>query len=538
MRMPFLADPRRPATLLCLALCVCTSDGDAAGDVSSGDDLEPSPDATDASDATDPSASSVTSPDPGATGSETAPDDTGPGDDTGDTGDPPPPIDCGDGTCSALETCSSCASDCGECPSDCADAAVLCVDASGVQAEFATIQDAADAATPGDTVLVFAGSYEGFDIAASGEPEARISYRAADDGVVIDIPSSGDGCSGDPTGICIAGSDELAGVHDVVVEGFTIVDMGRSCVASHSANPGVSGVASPHLRLVLRGLRCERAGHEGLYLSEVGASLVEGNEVVDAGANGEDRGHGIYMANAGCDDTVIRGNVIHWDDALGPAEGAGIHFNGDLSVEGDGGGDGVITGLVVEGNTIWGSSHNGFNMDGVRSSRIADNVVFGNARNALVVYAIDAAGGAADLQIVGNTFVVPDFGTGAAIRLEQDEGGHVIFDNILVNQGGGPSISLGSAPFARDYNALVDVFAIDEEDVDVDTWQAGGHDTHSIVVDGAGLFVGPTDFHLVDGAAPIDAGIDALGGVAASAIDLEGTARPQGAGYDIGAYER
>lgn len=538
MRNPNLPHPRRPAALLCLSLAVCTSDGDAAGDTSSGaGDLDTAPDPTDAADAADGSGSSDAG-DPTATGTDTAPDDTGPGDDTDDTGEPPPPIDCGDATCSALETCSSCADDCGVCPSDCAHAAVLCVDASGVQAEFATIQDAADAATPGDTVLVFAGSYEGFDIAASGEPEARISYRAADDGVVIDVPSSGDGCSDDPTGICIVGSDELAGVHDVVVEGFTIVDMGRSCVASHSANPGVSGVASPHLRLVLRGLRCERAGHEGLYLSEVGASLVEGNEVVDAGANGEDRGHGIYMANAGCDDTVIRGNVIHWDDALGPAEGAGIHFNGDLSVEGVGGGDGVITGLVVEGNTIWGSSHNGFNMDGVRSSRIADNVVFGNARNALVVYAIDAAGGAADLQIVGNTFVVPDSGTGAAIRLEQDEGGHVIFDNILVNLGGGPSISLGSAAFTSDYNALVDVFAIDEEDVDVGAWQAAGHDVHSIVVDGTGLFVGPTDFHLVDGAAPIDAGIDALDGVAASAIDLDGAPRPQGAGYDIGAYER
>lgn len=473
----------------------------------------------------------------GLTGEGTSAADSSGG---GDTGEPPPSPDCGDAQCSALETCSSCAADCGACPTDCADAAVLCVDDSpGEHAEFDTIQAAADVAVAGDTVLVFAGNYAGVELTASGEPGQRIELRAAEDGVVVDAPAPGDGCADGPAGVCIVGSDELAGVHDVVVEGFRIVGMARSCVATHSANPGTAGVATPHQRLVLRALHCEGAGHEGLYLSEVGDSLLEDNDVVDAGSNGEDRGHGIYLANAGCDGTILRHNRIHWDAAPGPAEGAGIHFNGDLSVEGDGGGDGLITGIVVERNTIWGSSHNGLNMDGVQASRIADNLVYGNARNAIVVYAIDAAAGAAELAIVGNTFVVPPEGTGAAIRLEQDEGGHVIVDNILVNEGGGPSISLGSAPLQSDYNAVIDGFAIDDGDLDFAAWQAMGYDAHSILVDGgASLFVGDGDWHLLDGAPAIDAGVDMLGGVAASAIDLAGQPRPQGGGIDLGAYER
>lgn len=523
----------RSALILFFGVLGCGASSSPAHDATTSSGADTSLATTDASSGVDASTSSP---------STSAADDGSSDDTSGEsTGEPPPGPGCGDGVCDALETCSACASDCGECPSDCADPQVLCVDDTpGATQEFADVQSAADAAIAGDTVLVHAGSYAGFQISASGEPDARISYRAADTDVVIDTPITGDaydGCVDEPTGICIVGSDELEGVHDVAVEGFRIVDMARSCVATHSANPGVSGSSGPHQRLVLRALRCEGAGHEGLYLSEVGASLVEANEIIDAGSNGEPRGHGIYLANAGCDDTIVRANSIHWDGALGPEEGAGIHFNGDVSVDGVGGGDGIITGLIVEANVIRGANHNGLNMDGVRDSTIVGNLVYGNSRNAIVVYAIDASGGAADLRIVGNTFVVPDFGSGAAIRLEQDEGGHVIFDNILVNESGGPSISLGDVECTSDYNAVGDVFAVDDGDMALGDWQALGRDTHSIVVDGAALFVGADDFHLRADAPAIDAGVASLAGVDAPTLDIDGDVRPSGDAQDLGADE-
>ena len=132
---------------------------------------------------------------------------------------------------------------------------------------------------------------------------------------------------------------------------------------------------------------------------------------------------------------------------MAPLAGTGIHFNGDSSVDGNGGGDGLITGLVVENNVIRGANHNGLNMDGVQSSTIRNNVISGNARNGIVVYAIDAAAGAQNLSIVNNTFIVPASGTGAAIKLENDLGGHTLFNNILVNLAGGPTISVANTSF-------------------------------------------------------------------------------------------
>ncbi len=61
-------------------------------------------------------------------------------------------------------------------------------------------------------------------------------------------------------------------------------------------------------------------------------------------------------------------------------------------------------------------------------------------------------------------------------------------------------------------------------------------DDHNLLIeDAAALFVAPPfDLHLVAGAAAIDAGSADL----APDVDIEGTHRPQGAGFDLGAYER
>ena len=49
------------------------------------------------------------------------------------------------------------------------------------------------------------------------------------------------------------------------------------------------------------------------------------------------------------------------------------------------------------------------------------------------------------------------------------------------------------------------------------------------------LFVSATNFHLTAGSPAVDAGVNTAGlGVT---VDLDGTPRPQGAAYDIGAYE-
>ena len=45
------------------------------------------------------------------------------------------------------------------------------------------------------------------------------------------------------------------------------------------------------------------------------------------------------------------------------------------------------------------------------------------------------------------------------------------------------------------------------------------------------------DYHLKSGSPAINTGLASMNSVSAPSADIEGTGRPQGSGYDIGAYE-
>ncbi len=84
---------------------------------------------------------------------------------------------------------------------------------------WATLQHAADMALAGDTVLVSPGSYQGFAaMDHSGSALAPIVFRAAAEGVLIDVPCS----YNDQDGI------NVENVNWVVVEGFEVVGMPRA----------------------------------------------------------------------------------------------------------------------------------------------------------------------------------------------------------------------------------------------------------------------------------------------------------------------
>ncbi|MFO0547767.1 MAG: right-handed parallel beta-helix repeat-containing protein [Polyangiaceae bacterium] len=399
-------------------------------------------------------------------------------------------------------------------PTDCSAGDVLCV---GPGAEFTTIQDAADASKPGDTVLVAAGSYAGFQIDVSGTADQPITF-AASGAVTIDSPA--------PTGDGI----RIENSSHVRVIGFAIHDTPERCIAARGATPD-----TPMTDVWVVSNTCDRAGVEGFYLSELESSHVELNVIRDSGQSGSTRSHGIYLANAGSDNTTICGNLIA---GSAPDESNGIHFNGDLSV----GGDGVISGLIVASNVVTGHAQNGFNLDGVQDSTFVNNVVYGNVRNALRAYAIDAAEGPRNLVVVGNTLLTGT--SGWPLRFTEDLGGHVVFDNILLTEGADlGSISLEPSPaFASSHNVVVDRFTNDDESsiISLAEWQALGYDDGSIVSSPAALFTSPGtgDFTLLSSAPAIDAGVASFQSIAAPNADIAGTPRPSGAGFDIGAYER
>ncbi len=139
---------------------------------------------------------------------------------------------------------------------------------------------------------------------------------------------------------------------------------------------------------------------EGLYLSELESSLVEGNTVTNVGTGGvTETGHGMYLANAGSDNTVVRGNTF---DSPNNTWGEAMHINGDSSV----GGDGLIKNLLIENNRI-GGFNNGMSLDGVQSSVIRNNLIIDTHHHGIRGYQIDGASGPSALVIVNNTIRAP-----------------------------------------------------------------------------------------------------------------------------------
>jgi len=397
-----------------------------------------------------------------------------------------------------------------------ANAADYYVDTSGSDSDsgsysspFRTLQHAADIVAPGDTVHVRNGTYDGFRLSTSGTAHNRIVFQTVGDGVVINTVASG----GDAI--------YLSSVDYATIDGFRIEDVNGGGIQHHDAS-----ATNPVYGLILRNNSILRSEDVGIYLSQVMDSLIENNEVADSGWGGT---HCMYMANAGTGNTTIRGNRLH-----GCVKG-GIHFNGDSSI----GGDGIISGMIIENNIIYDNTTNGLNLDGVQDSIIQNNLIYNNSPNGIRAFQIDGEEGPKNLIIVNNT-IKQDYGW--AVRLTAEEGGNTVFNNILlVENGSAGSIAItddDSSDFHSDYNIVIDTFTPDRDAtyLDLSQWQESGYDPHSLLGNPGDLFVDYSngDYHLKAGSPAIGAGVASFNGHQAPATDLEGNGRNS---LSIGAYE-
>ncbi|MDX1948305.1 MAG: right-handed parallel beta-helix repeat-containing protein [Pirellulaceae bacterium] len=378
--------------------------------------------------------------------------------------------------------------------------------AGGTDSPWATLQKAANTVQAGDTVIVRAGNYVGFDLRRDGTAAARIVFQAEPGAAITQRNAL------TPDGINLEGADY------VTIDGFTINGMPRT---------GIRSVLNQHV--IIRNNQLDFNYRWGILTGFSDDLLIENNIATRSQVE-----HGIYVSNSG-DRPTIRDNVIWGNHANG------IHMNGDASL----GGDGIISGALVENNVIYNNGvggGSGINGDGLQNSVIRNNLLYDNHASGISLYRIDGGGGSSGNLVVNNTIVQASNGRWA-LNIQSSSTGNTVRNNILYNHHsfrGSIDISADSlAGFSSDYNVVMNRFTTNggSSVQSLAQWQtATGQDVHSLVATPSQLFVNPAggDYHLSATSLALDVGTSTH----APAFDFEGTARPAGSGIDIGADER
>ena len=376
------------------------------------------------------------------------------------------------------------------------------------QTAFASLQYAADMVSAGDSVLVLEGNYVGFDIRSNGTQNSPIVFKAIENNVVIDErnPVTIDGIN-------------IENATWIMIDGFEVTDQPRA---------GIRIVLSDFV--VIRNNNCHNNYRWGIFTGFTDDILIENNSC----SFSEDE-HGIYVSNSS-DRPIIRNNHSFNNN------GCGIHMNGDISM----GGDGIISNAIVEGNILHDNGYGGgsaINMDGVQNSKIYNNLIYNNHATGIAMYQIDGGDASKNNKIYNNTIIQPSDGRWN-ILVTDGSTGNTLYNNILIsNHGFRGSISIDAASttgFISDYNILVNRLSNDDgnSNMALSQWQSLGYDLHSMIADSESqIFVDHTNgnFHLLQTAQTVDAGTNLV--LPTVFEDLDNVSRPQGIGFDIGAYD-
>jgi parallel beta-helix repeat protein len=278
-------------------------------------------------------------------------------------------------------------------------------------APFRTLQRAADAVGPGDTVVVRPGRYRGFNVEEKeGTAAAPIVFRA-EPGVVVDEPGPvpkrppPNGALGRnewprwPFGINVQRSAH------VVLEGFEVRGMParETDPAGQRLHNGGAGIRLEICRHVtVRRNRAIGNGRWGIFSGFCDDLVVEDNE-----AAGSQLEHGIYLSNSG-DRPIVRRNKMSGNRLAGLQINADNNFT-DPDYARFSPVDGVVTGARIEENEIRDNGRGGaaaINLDGVSDSVVEGNVLDENHASGIALYQIDGFTGSQRNRIARNRIVM------------------------------------------------------------------------------------------------------------------------------------
>ena len=385
-----------------------------------------------------------------------------------------------------------------------------------------TLQHAANVVHAGDYVDILAGTYDGFNIPASGTKSAPITFHA-EQGAIIDSVTTWGGAN---CGINASGQSYL------IIEGFTFVPQRSQAAWTYAirlgGTPGnwVYGNIIRNNTAQMRVVGKDPTPDQlGIFTSWNDGLLIQNNTVSGTWDSG------IYVSNSSRNYTVDGNTVFN-------CGGNGIHNNGDVSQ----GLPGINYNALIENNIIYNvgfaSGGQAISCDGVQNSRIQNNLIYNAHAKGISLYRVNSAEGSRRDIVVNNTVLTASDG-GAALRLVDDSSRNTVVNNIFYSaNSSSASIDLLSGDLTglkSDYNVVKNRFYSDGSKLSMSEWQGLGKDIHSFIATPFQLFFNPeaNDYRLSSKSPAIDAGTTA----SAPRKDLKGNTRPRGHGIDIGAYE-
>jgi len=354
-----------------------------------------------------------------------------------------------------------------------------------------TIQRAAATAQPGDLITVLPGTYEAFHTVRGGETNRPITFLAQ--GAVVIIPQGGAAPAGmQPT--TMAEVHRLDNIHvrntdHIIIDGFQVQRAGRCGISVIEAN----GV-------ILRRNIIGPVGRFGILTGFATDVQIISNKTFGAAAE-----HGIYVSNSRVtnDNPVIRYNETYDN------RGNGIQINGDCGS----GGDGSITGALVEGNVVHDNGLKGLSLISMSDSVVQNNLIYNNAKTAGAggIHLTDEIGcgkASSGNVVVNNTVVEPRM---ACIRITDGAKNNILFNNLLV----------GSRPLIDEVN---------DNQIDPNS----NLRLNSVI----GVFNDSEagDFHPLITSPAKNTGVSSYREKRAPLFDREGNRRRAAIGLDVGAY--